>query len=77
MQTIRSDEGELEALLQASELISVSARTTPKIGGVDKLLTAVVFGKEKEALAEKSIKQAKKSDPNFVGPTCVFKALDL
>ncbi len=37
--------------MQASRLMLVSARTAPKSGGVDDILTALVFGKEKESLA--------------------------
>ena len=52
MPTIKSDQGEKEALLQVSRLMLVSARTAPKTGGIDDILTIVVFGKEKETLAE-------------------------
>lgn len=37
--------------MQASRLMLVSARTAPKSGGVDDILTALVFGKEKDSLA--------------------------
>ena len=128
MPIIRSDEGEREALLHASRLMLVSARTAPKSGGVDNIQTMVVVGKEKEALAEemdkigeerkiegfkrdaKNLRDSeaavligvqgtwsfrmdcgacgyatcsefdeaeKKAGLDFVGPTCVFKALDL
>lgn len=128
MPIIRGDEGEKEALLQVSRLMLVSARTAPKSGGVDDVLTMVVVGKEKEALAEemdkiceerkidgfkrdaKNLRDSeavvligvqgtwslrmdcgacgyaacsefdeaeKKAGLDFVGPTCVFKALDL
>jgi len=129
MPIIKSEEGEREALLHASRLMLVSARTAPKSGGVDDILTAIVFGKEKEALAEEMDKMAeerkieefkrdaknlrdseaavligvrgtrsfnkincgacgystcdefdeaqKKADRDFMGPTCIFKALDL
>ncbi|NIW13638.1 MAG: hypothetical protein GWN31_06840, partial [Candidatus Thorarchaeota archaeon] len=36
--------------MQVSKLMLVSARTAPKSGGVDDILTALVFGKEKESL---------------------------
>jgi len=128
MPTIKSDEGEKEALLQVSRLMLVSARTAPKTGGIDDILTIVVFGKEKETLAEemrkigeerkiegfkrdaKNLKDSeatvligvrgtwslrlncgacgyatcsefdeaeKKEGLDFIGPTCIFKALDL
>jgi len=37
--------------MQVSRLMLVSARTAPKSGGVDDILTALVFGKEKDSLA--------------------------
>ena len=128
MPIIRSEEGERETLLHASRLMLVSARTAPKSGGVDDILTAIVLGKEKEALAEEMDKIAeerkiegfkrdaknlrdseaavligvrgtrsfiidcgacgyatcsefdetqKKAGRDFVGPTCLLKALDL
>lgn len=129
MPIIKSEEGEREALLHASKLMLVSARTAPKSGGIDDILTAVVIGKEKEALAKEMDKIAeerkiegfkrdaknlrdseaavligvrgtwslmfpncgacgyatcsefdetqKKAGRDFMGPTCIFKALDL
>ncbi len=128
MPIIKGDEGEREALLHASRLMLVSARTAPKSGGVDDVLTVIVFGREKEALAEEMDKIAeerkiegfkrdaknlrdseaavligvrgtksfkincgacgyatcsefdeaeKMAGRDFLGPTCIFKALDL
>jgi uncharacterized ferredoxin-like protein len=37
--------------MQVSRLMLVSARTAPKSGGVDDILTVLVFGKEKDSLA--------------------------
>jgi len=51
MPIIRSEDGEREGIMQASKLMLVSARTAPKAGGVDDILTAIVFGEEKESLA--------------------------
>ena len=48
---IRSDEIEREAVIQVSKLMLVSARTAPKSGGIDDLLTAIVFGSEIDSLA--------------------------
>jgi uncharacterized ferredoxin-like protein len=39
----------MEAFLQASKPMPVSARTAPKTGGVDDILTAVVFGKKRSS----------------------------
>ena len=58
MPIIKSDEGEREALLHSSRLMLVSARTAPKSGGVDDVLTVIVFGREKEALAKEMDKIA-------------------
>jgi len=51
MPIISSEEGEREGAMQVSRLMLVSARTAPKSGGVDDILTALVFGKEKDSLA--------------------------
>lgn len=53
MPILKSEESEKEALLHASKLMLVSARTAPKSGGIDDILTIIVSGKEKETLAEK------------------------
>lgn len=50
MSIIKSEEGEREGILQAARLMLISARTAPKSGGVDDILTAIVFGTEKESL---------------------------
>ncbi|MDH5437553.1 MAG: DUF2148 domain-containing protein [Candidatus Bathyarchaeota archaeon] len=52
MPIINSEEGEREGIMQVSRLMLVSARTAPKSGGVDDILTALVSGKEKESLAK-------------------------
>lgn len=125
---IEGKEGEREGVIQVANLMLASARTAPKSGGVDDILTAIVFGKEKDSLAadmdriaeERSIarfrrdgrnvrnseavvligvrgtksfgvdcgscgyancdefeKAEKKKGRDFVGPTCLAKALDL
>lgn len=51
MPIISSKEGEREGIMQASKLMLISARTAPKSGGVDDILTALIFGAEKESLA--------------------------
>jgi uncharacterized ferredoxin-like protein len=119
---------EREAVLQGTKLLLIAARTAPKSGGVDDILTALVYGNEKEQVAAEMEKiaaeraeswihrdggsvrksevvvligvqgtkafelncgacgysdclvfeQAEKTAGNdFVGPTCIFKALDL
>lgn len=51
--TIESGGGEREAVLEAAKLMLIAARTAPKSGGVDDVLTLIVYGEEKEAVAEK------------------------
>jgi uncharacterized ferredoxin-like protein len=126
--TIESQAAEKEALLEAAKLMLVSARTAPKSGGIDDILTLIVYGKEKDIIADKmeqigeerklegfrrdaknvrdseivvlvgargsksfgldcgacghktckEFESMKKEESlDFVGPTCLFKALDL
>ncbi|MDQ1278986.1 MAG: hypothetical protein QG670_246 [Thermoproteota archaeon] len=125
---IRSDECEKDAIMQVSKFMLVSARTAPKTGGVDDLITAIISYSEKDSLANEMEKMAeerkidgfkrdaknvrdsetvvlvgvrgtrkhglncgacgftfceefekseKKVGLDFVGATCLFKALDL
>jgi uncharacterized ferredoxin-like protein len=126
--TIKSNDVEKEAILQAARLMLLAARTAPKTGGIDDVFTSIVHGKEKDAIADKmdeiaqereierfrrdagNVKDSdavvligvkgsknagmdcgacgykdckefekakKKRGEDFLGPTCVFKALDL
>jgi len=128
MPIIPSEKAEKEALHEVSRLMLVSARTAPKSGGVNDILTAIVYGIEKESLTTEMEKIAeerknegfkrdgknvrdseaviligvrgtksfelecgscgyancaefnkaeKKTGQDFIGPNCVFKALDL
>jgi len=51
MPIISGEEGEKKGIKEVSTLMLVSARTAPKSGGVDDILTSLVFGKEKDSLA--------------------------
>jgi len=51
MPIISSREGEKEGIMYAAKLMLISARTAPKAGGVDDILTAIVPEAEKEQLA--------------------------
>lgn len=51
MPIISGEEGEREGIMQVSRLMLISSRTAPKSGGVDDILTALIFGAEKETLA--------------------------
>ncbi|MFQ6073728.1 MAG: ferredoxin domain-containing protein [Candidatus Bathyarchaeia archaeon] len=128
MPIISSRESEKEGIMQVARLMLISARTAPKAGGVDDILTAIVSDAEKERLAVEMEKMAeerkiigfkrdaknvrdselvvligvrgtrkfglncgacgyasceefekaeKRSGQDFVGPTCVYKSLDL
>jgi len=126
---IESRDAEREALLGVARLMLVAARTAPKSAGIDDVLTLIVCGKEKDAIANKMEEIAgerkseqfrrdaknvrdsevvvligvrggesflglncgacgygtckrfetrkKTSGEDFVGPTCLFKVLDL
>jgi uncharacterized ferredoxin-like protein len=125
---IESKNAEREAVLWAAKLMLVAARTAPKSGGIDDILTQIISGKEKDAIADKmeqigekrklegfkrDAKNVRDSEAviligarsdkgfgldcgacghrtcqefnevkkelgkDFVGPTCIFKALDL
>lgn len=125
---IESEDGEKEALLEAARFMLAAARTAPKTAGVDDIVTLIVYGNEKDFIAEKMEeiaverkikgfkrdaknvrdshavvliavkgdkssgldcgscgyercqefdKAEKKPGKDFIGPTCVFKALDL
>lgn len=50
---IESENGEAEAILEAAKLMQISARTAPKSGGIDDILTIIIHGKEKDAVASK------------------------
>jgi len=51
MAILDGKEQERQGLMEAANLMAVSARTAPKSGGRDDILTAVVYGQEIEALA--------------------------
>ena len=50
---IESEDAEREAILEAAKLMLISARTAPKSAGVDDVLTMIVYGEEKDAIARK------------------------
>jgi len=50
---IESEKGEKEALLETAKLMLIAARTAPKSGGIDDILTLILYGREKEAVANK------------------------
>ena len=48
----KSDSAEKDALLEVAKLMAVAARTAPKARGVDTILTMIIDGAEKGAVAE-------------------------
>ncbi len=58
MPILDSKTAEYEGLLHAANLMLISARTAPKSGGVDDVLTSIILGKEKDALADEMDKIA-------------------
>ncbi len=52
MPIITRYEAEEDALLAATKLMAVSARTAPKGWGIDRVVTAIVTGEEKERIAQ-------------------------
>ncbi|MEM2522854.1 MAG: DUF2148 domain-containing protein [Candidatus Bathyarchaeia archaeon] len=50
---IEGEKGEKEAILEVAKLMQAAARTAPKTAGIDDILTLIVFGEEKEAIAQK------------------------
>jgi uncharacterized ferredoxin-like protein len=126
--TIECENGEREAILNTTKLMLVAARTAPKTAGIDDVVASVVYGEEKNLIAnemdkiadERKIegfrrdaknvrdseavvligvrgsrgvdldcgacgyedcKEFNKADRklglDFIGPNCIFKALDL
>jgi uncharacterized ferredoxin-like protein len=51
MPILDGQEQERQGVMETANLMVVSARTAPKSGGVDDILTSVVYGAEVEALA--------------------------
>ena len=125
---VEGKNGEGEAVLEAAKFMLAAARTAPKTAGVDDIVTLIVYGAEKDAVAgkmeeiglERKIEgfrrdaknvrdsfavvligvrgdrsvgldcgacgyggcrgfdeAARREGRDFVGPSCVFKALDL
>jgi uncharacterized ferredoxin-like protein len=50
---VEGESAEREGILEAAKLMLISARTAPKTAGVDDILTSIVYGKEKDVIADK------------------------
>jgi len=51
--SIEGRKAERQAVLEAAKLMVVAARTAPKTAGVDDVVSLIVYGSEKNAIAEK------------------------
>ncbi len=58
MPVVDNARSEVEALLNVARLMMVSARTAPKSGGRDDVETLLVFGEEKDQIADEMEKMA-------------------
>ena len=58
MPVVNGQEQERNGIMHTATLMAVSARTAPKSGGVDDILTAVIYGAEKETVASEMDKIA-------------------
>ncbi len=58
MPIVNGEEQERKGTMEAANLMVVAARTAPKSGGVDDIITAVVFGAEKKIIAAEMDKMA-------------------
>jgi uncharacterized ferredoxin-like protein len=57
--SVSKDPNEREGVIQASRLLVIAARTAPKSGGKDDILTSILNEKEKEAVAAEMEKISK------------------
>lgn len=57
---------ELGAVMHVADLMAAAARTAPKGGGKDKVITLILTGEEKDALAAEMHKAAKEYDQDFM-----------
>lgn len=65
MPILKGLESEQEILVELAKMILVSARTAPKTRGLDTIQTAIVTGKEKDAIADKMKSYATKKGDNW------------
>jgi uncharacterized ferredoxin-like protein len=56
--TIESEKGERDAILEVAKLMLIAARTAPKTAGVDDIVTCIVYGEDKDLIANEMEKIA-------------------
>lgn len=67
MPIIESGSGEIEGLLNVAKLMLISARTAPKSGGRDDVETLLVYGEDKDKIAQEMEKIGKERNiPGFL-----------
>jgi len=77
MPILDGKEQERQGILEIAKLIVVAARTAPKSGGRDDILTAVVYGPEAEALAADMEKIAfERNHPAWTQHAKIIKGAD-
>jgi uncharacterized ferredoxin-like protein len=59
---VKGQQAEDEAVVQAAKLMLASVRTAPKASGMDDILTALVLGEEKDAIAARMEEQSLKEE---------------
>ena len=57
---------ELNAVIHVADLMAAAARTAPKGGGRDKIITLILTGEEKDALASEMHKAAREYEQEFM-----------
>jgi uncharacterized ferredoxin-like protein len=68
---------ERQGILEIANLMAVAARTAPKAGGKDDILTAVVTGTEGDAIATDMVKlAAERSNPAWIQQAGIIKQAD-
>ena len=62
---INSEDAERDAVLSVARLMVTAARTAPKAGGRDSIVTAILTGEDKEKLANELENMGKEKGPKF------------
>ena len=67
---------EFKQVVEAAGLMVVSARTAPKSGGIDDILTALVYGEDKDRLAAEMEKMAEERGEKWIRDAANVRASD-
>jgi uncharacterized ferredoxin-like protein len=66
----------LKQVIEAAKLMFISARTAPKSGGIDDILTAIVYGEDKDRLAAEMERMAEERGEKWTRDAASIKASD-